>query len=205
MPDGPQALTVPGSSPRHESLRGAPKQHAHTSATAFQGALRPRRQSSAISTARGSKPANARPTTPIGRQRHGAYVQGPADTLARPSRCTPSVPRQTIRTARLSKRTDAGVSLAARPTQTPSRPTLLPCSCSAGRMATGGSRKRAARGKSGLHRARCQVTPGRREPTDSATETYRPPRWVRLKWCGKSAPASRQRGGRENPTWSKAK
>jgi len=30
------------------------------------------------------------------------------------------------------------------------------------------------RGKSGLHRARCQVTPGRREPTESATERYRP-------------------------------
>src|SRR5271170_6656629 len=47
-------------------------------------------------------------------------------------------------------------------------------------------------GKSGLHRARCQVTPGRREPTESATERYRlsgvqaPP--VRVKWCGKSAP-----------------
>src|SRR6202023_820714 len=47
-------------------------------------------------------------------------------------------------------------------------------------------------GKSGLHRARCQVTPGRREPTESATERYRlstaqavP---VRVKWCGKSAP-----------------
>ena len=30
------------------------------------------------------------------------------------------------------------------------------------------------RGKSGLHRARCQVMPGRREPTESATEN-RPP------------------------------
>ena len=30
------------------------------------------------------------------------------------------------------------------------------------------------RGKSGLHRAECQVTPGRREPTASATEN-RPP------------------------------
>ena len=28
-------------------------------------------------------------------------------------------------------------------------------------------------GKSGLHRARCQVTPGGREPTESATERYR--------------------------------
>ena len=32
---------------------------------------------------------------------------------------------------------------------------------------------RERRGKSGLHRARCQVTPGRREPTESATERYR--------------------------------
>jgi len=28
-------------------------------------------------------------------------------------------------------------------------------------------------GKSGLHRAKCQVTPGRREPTESATENNR--------------------------------
>src|ERR1700735_4301948 len=47
-------------------------------------------------------------------------------------------------------------------------------------------------GKSGLHRAWCQVTPGGREPTESATERYRlsaaqavP---ARVKWCGKSAP-----------------
>jgi hypothetical protein len=47
-------------------------------------------------------------------------------------------------------------------------------------------------GKSGLQRARCQVTPGGREPTESATERYRlsaaqavP---ARVKWCGKSAP-----------------
>ena len=31
-----------------------------------------------------------------------------------------------------------------------------------------------ARGKSGLHRAGRQVTPGRREPTDSATENIPP-------------------------------
>ena len=50
-------------------------------------------------------------------------------------------------------------------------------------------------GKSGLHRARCQVTPGGREPTESATES-KPPMsrhckrvWqVRVKGCGKSAP-----------------
>jgi len=35
---------------------------------------------------------------------------------------------------------------------------VIPCGC---------------RGKSGLHRARCQVTPGRRESTESATEIYR--------------------------------
>src|SRR4030065_2166162 len=47
-------------------------------------------------------------------------------------------------------------------------------------------------GKSGLHRAGCQVTPGRREPTESATENIPPmpgqPDQVRVKWCGKSAP-----------------
>ena len=47
------------------------------------------------------------------------------------------------------------------------------------------------RGKSGLHRAECQVTPGGREPTASAAER-KPPRFagVRVKWCGKSAPRS---------------
>ncbi len=54
--------------------------------------------------------------------------------------------------------------------------------------------RRAARqgGKSGLHRAERQVTPGRREPTESAAES-RPPMapqgdQVRVKGCGKSAP-----------------
>ena len=49
-------------------------------------------------------------------------------------------------------------------------------------------------GKSGLHRAGCQVTPGGREPTTSATES-KPPMaraqvrdQVRVKGCGKSAP-----------------
>ena len=48
----------------------------------------------------------------------------------------------------------------------------------------------AATRKSGLHRAGCQVTPGGREPTESATENI-PPAGngaVRVKWCGKSAP-----------------
>ena len=46
------------------------------------------------------------------------------------------------------------------------------------------------RGKSGLHRAKCQVIPGRREPTESATEN-KPLNFlnsVRVKRCGKSAP-----------------
>ena len=52
-------------------------------------------------------------------------------------------------------------------------------------------------GKSGLHRAECQVTPGGREPTESATESRPPklkvhckPEPVRVKGCGKSAPRS---------------
>ena len=46
-------------------------------------------------------------------------------------------------------------------------------------------------GKSGLHRAGCQVTPGGREPTESATENIPPKRHppaARVKRCGKSAP-----------------
>src|SRR5690625_4780321 len=46
-------------------------------------------------------------------------------------------------------------------------------------------------GKSGLHRAGCQVTPGGREPMESATEKIPPKRQlapVRVKRCGKSAP-----------------
>jgi len=45
-------------------------------------------------------------------------------------------------------------------------------------------------GKSGLHRAECQVMPGRREPTESATENNRLSAQapVRVKRCGKSAP-----------------
>ena len=44
------------------------------------------------------------------------------------------------------------------------------------------------RGKSGLHRAGRQVTPGRREPTDSAAENIPPIILVRVKWWGKSSP-----------------
>src|SRR5205807_10392452 len=52
----------------------------------------------------------------------------------------------------------------------------------------------------------------RGNPRESATETnrLRPPSHVnggraRVKWCGKSAPASRRRGGWVNPTRCKAK
>jgi hypothetical protein len=52
----------------------------------------------------------------------------------------------------------------------------------------------------------------RGNPRESATETYRrrPPSHVnggraRVKWCGKSAPASRRRGGWVNPTRCKVK
>ena len=56
-----------------------------------------------------------------------------------------------------------------------------------------GNRCAIGRGKSGLHRARCQVTPGGREPTESATESRPPKRssnaaTARVKGCGKSAP-----------------
>jgi hypothetical protein len=60
-------------------------------------------------------------------------------------------------------------------------------------------------GKSGLHRAGCQVTPGGREPTESATEKTPPIpsswREVRVKWCGKSAPRwwQQQRQGKPHP------
>lgn len=52
-------------------------------------------------------------------------------------------------------------------------------------------------GKSGHHRAGCQLTAGRREPTDSAAENIPPMvhlwwKQVRLKWCGKSAPRNWQ-------------
>ena len=44
------------------------------------------------------------------------------------------------------------------------------------------------RGKSGLHRVECQVTPGKCELTESATEKIPQFFIVRVKWCGKSAP-----------------
>ena len=55
-------------------------------------------------------------------------------------------------------------------------------------------------GKSELHRAGCRVTPGGGDPKESATEKI-PPRFagVRVKWCGKSAPGSRQHGPHGKP------
>jgi hypothetical protein len=74
------------------------------------------------------------------------------------------------------------------------------------------------RGKSGHRRAGWSVTPTRGNPRESATErtpptlglVRRPCRrrsdeQARLKRCGKSAPASRRRGGPANPTRCKAK
>ena len=60
-------------------------------------------------------------------------------------------------------------------------------------------RPRGRGGKSGLRRAGCQVTPGGREPTESATENRPPKRPLRedraparVKRCGKSAPRGSQ-------------
>ena len=77
------------------------------------------------------------------------------------------------------------------------------CTIRGGVGRTVASRLRAYRGKSGLHRAGCQVTPGQRELTASATES-RPPMapqgdQVRVKGCGKSAPRTRQRGRHGKP------
>lgn len=56
-----------------------------------------------------------------------------------------------------------------------------------------------AGGKSGLHRARCRVTPGQRELTESATEKIPPAVRVRVKWCGKSAPRGWQQAWQGKP------
>lgn len=58
-------------------------------------------------------------------------------------------------------------------------------------------------GKSGLHRTGRQVTPGRRKPTDSATEN-KPPTLssrepARVKRCGKSAPRGWQQARHGKP------
>jgi len=67
----------------------------------------------------------------------------------------------------------------------------------AGQAIAAGRRKTHRGGKSGLQWTRCQVTPGGREPTESATESKPPKRLVRsnpiqvparVKRCGKSAP-----------------
>src|ERR1700674_1210145 len=57
----------------------------------------------------------------------------------------------------------------------------------------------------------CQLTAGRGDSKESATETNRrmecgrkvAPQAVRVKWCGKSAPAVPRGIGRANRTWSK--
>jgi len=57
-------------------------------------------------------------------------------------------------------------------------------------------------GKSGLHRAGRQVTPGGREPTESAAENIPPMQFrlqVRVKWCGKSAPRGWQHAWHGKP------
>ena len=62
------------------------------------------------------------------------------------------------------------------------------------------------RGKSGLQRARCQLTAGRGDPTDSATEKKTPLHaGEKLKRCGKSAPVRWQQRSLVNPIWSKRK
>ena len=63
---------------------------------------------------------------------------------------------------------------------------------------------RTVRGKSGLHWARCQITPGRPGHTGRRTgqqRTDRPPdhRWVRVKRWGKSPPRGRQRSVARQP------
>ncbi len=63
-----------------------------------------------------------------------------------------------------------------------------------------GSPAVAGRGKSELHRADCQVTPGRREATDRATEKTPPvARRVRVKRWGKSPPRAWQQAWHGNP------
>ncbi len=65
-------------------------------------------------------------------------------------------------------------------------------------------RRRPVRGTSGLHRARCWVTPSRGDPQESATENRPPMAWrhvqARVKRCGKSAPApGATRAARQTP------
>ena len=63
---------------------------------------------------------------------------------------------------------------------------------------------REERGKSELHRAMCQVTPGRPDssPVDGKCHRENTACWkqqVRVKRCGKSAPAGRQRTAHGKP------
>lgn len=73
------------------------------------------------------------------------------------------------------------------------------------------ARRSSAGGKSGLLRTGWSVTPTGRKARESATERYRRVRFlrragaVRVKWCGKSAPAAGRLAGSANPTRSKAK
>ena len=63
-------------------------------------------------------------------------------------------------------------------------------------------RKMRRGGKSGLQWTRCQVIPGGREPTESATESKPPKRrkvLARVKRCGKSAPRTWQHGRHGKP------
>jgi hypothetical protein len=57
-------------------------------------------------------------------------------------------------------------------------------------------------GKSGLRRARCRITSGRGDPTESGTEKTRPVK-AKVKWRGKSAPAIWRHIGLLNPIGSK--
>src|SRR5206468_2362919 len=67
---------------------------------------------------------------------------------------------------------------------------------------------RRAGGKSGLRRTGWSLTATGRKVRESATERYRRrglSAAVRVKWCGKSAPAAGRLAGSANPTWSKTK
>src|SRR5581483_7946459 len=93
------------------------------------------------------------------------------------------------------------------PVMTAARPRRAPERSAAGEYNTAGSRpdnrrRASGGGKSGLRRAVCQLTAGRREPTESATENE-PPKSrkgpARVKRCGKSAPRPWQQGRHGKP------
>ncbi len=132
---------------------------------------------------------------------HRAMARFPARLPAR------SQPRVTaVRTYRHSapqrpsaRRRDRG------PSHAPPNPTLRAAGAAASHSRVGcgelddrGRGWYTVRGKSGLHWARCQVTPGRPGHSGRRTgqqRTDRPPehRWVRVKRWGKSPPRGRQR------------